>query len=225
MLRPKARLLTMYRVGGFACDELDVARISRRTGWLSGEGLAVFVRGALERRGLDDVSIVHSRALLDVDLYGRAVTGGEGSVEACRAAIAAHVEQVCGEAKPRQTSHDRMQLVHPRTARKWLVLGHVKSPPHWTLLEIRWRERKILFYDSFSRAGGYAVTLESAVRAFLRICEELLEEQLDVDQLEWIPELVSVAVWSTAALTSRNAASGASDERMGLRAIRRGGRV
>lgn len=84
-----------YHAGGFFCDDEDLARITKRTGWLSGQGLAVFVRGELQKRGLDDISIVHPRMLLDVEMYGRAVVHGEGSVEACRAAIEKGLSEVC----------------------------------------------------------------------------------------------------------------------------------
>lgn len=80
--------------------------------------------------------------------------------------------------------------MHPERARKWLVLGHVQAPPHWTLLEIRWNESKICFYDSFARVGGYAEALESSVRQFLTLCEEFLQVELDVANLHWVPELV-----------------------------------
>lgn len=97
-----------------------------------------------------------------------------------------------------------VQLVHPNQARKWLVLGHVKSPPHWTLLEIRWRDRKICFYDSFSRIGGYADILERSVRQFLRLCEELLNVQLEVDALEWVPETVRASISSVYAVAEHS---------------------
>lgn len=80
------------------------------------------------------------------------------------------------------------------------MLGHVKSPPHWTLLEIRWRERKIYFYDSFSRVAGYAAVLEATVRQFLHLCEELLHVELHIDTLEWVPEMVSHLLSSVYAL-------------------------
>lgn len=96
-MRPKARQLTTYRIADFFCDESDVARIAQRTGWLSGEGLAVFLQGELQRLKLTDVSIVYSRTLLDVELYGRAVIDGEGSVDACLEAVKTRLAQVRGE--------------------------------------------------------------------------------------------------------------------------------
>lgn len=81
-------------------------------------------------------------------------------------------------------------MVPPVTARKWLVLGHVQSPPHWTLLEVRWRERKIYFYNSFARVGGYARKLEASMRQFLRICEGFFDVELDVEGLIWVGEQV-----------------------------------
>lgn len=66
----------------------------------------------------------------------------------------------------------------------------MQSPPHWTLLEVRWHERKIYFYDSFSRVGGYAAKLEASTRQFLRICEGFFDVQLDVEALVWVGEQV-----------------------------------
>lgn len=52
------------------------------------------MRGELQKRALEDISIVHSRALLDVELYTQAVADGEGSVEACLAAVETQLKQV-----------------------------------------------------------------------------------------------------------------------------------
>lgn len=83
------------------------------------------------------------------------------------------------------------------------MLGHVESPPHWTLLEIRFKAGKIFFYDSFARVGGYAATLESSVRLFLTLCEELLHVKLDVSRLLWIPEQVRAQGQGEHVLTPR----------------------
>lgn len=83
-----------------------------------------------------------------------------------------------------------LQLHPPRIAKKWLILGHVASPPHWTLIEVRWRDRKIYFYDSFAREGGYASDLERKTRLLLHLCEEHYEEPVDAAAFEWVAEKV-----------------------------------
>lgn len=73
--------LERYRAGSFTCDAIDLDRVIERTGWLSGEGLAVFLRGQLQERGIPDIGVVHPRTLLDVELYVDAVLEGDGTAE------------------------------------------------------------------------------------------------------------------------------------------------
>lgn len=85
--------LARYRAGSFMCDDIDLERVINRTGWLSGEGLAVFVQGQLEDRGITDISVVHPRTLLDVELYIAALLDGDGTAE--RAPIDCALAEVC----------------------------------------------------------------------------------------------------------------------------------
>lgn len=68
-------------MGSFSCDDVDLERVVQRTGWLSGEGLAVFLRGELQTRGIPDISVVHPRMLLDVEIYVSALLDGNGTAE------------------------------------------------------------------------------------------------------------------------------------------------
>lgn len=70
------------------------------------------------------------------------------------------------------------------------MVGHVPSPPHWTLLEIRWAEKAIAFYDSFACQGGYAADLERKMRQLLRICASTYEMEIDDASFTWIGEQV-----------------------------------
>lgn len=224
--RVKKKKLVNYRAGSFLCDDLDVERIARRTGWLSGEGLAVFVQGQLDVRGHRDISVVHPRTLLDVELYHEALLEGEGGGSAERATIDRALSQVRDVYRDLHSAHC-VQLVHPAEARKWLVLGHVASPPHWTLLEIRWQERKIFFYDSFARVGGYAAKLDASVRQFLQMCEVYFNAQLDVERLVWVGEQVrnSGRYISLRMRTDNMPAACATNEQLGLRSVCCSGRM
>lgn len=90
----RTKLLANYRAGAFACDDIDLERVVARTGWLSGEGLAVFLQAELDARKLVDISIVHPRTLLDVELYHTALMDGEGDCEIARAPVDRALAQV-----------------------------------------------------------------------------------------------------------------------------------
>ncbi|KZV88473.1 hypothetical protein EXIGLDRAFT_772669, partial [Exidia glandulosa HHB12029] len=165
-IRPK------YSAGMFSCDDVDLERVCSATAWLSGDGIAVFLQKQLMEQNLDDISIVHSRVLHDITLYELALQESEIKGAQYRAPIESALAT----------------LVSPSLARKWLILGHVPSPPHWTLLEIRWAERTVFFYDSFARRGGYELDLDRATRRLLRICEEYFRVTLDGDSFTWVGE-------------------------------------
>lgn len=93
--RLRAKKLARYRAGTFSCDDIDLERVVARTGWLSGEGLAVFLQGQLDARQLLDISIVHPRTLLDVELYHAGLLEGVEDCEAGRAPVDNALAQVC----------------------------------------------------------------------------------------------------------------------------------
>lgn len=80
--------------------------------------------------------------------------------------------------------------IAPETPEKWLVLGHVLYPGHWTLVEIRWRSRTLHFYDSYANKNGYAVAIQKDTRTFLTLCGQFWDKDLQVDSWSWIGEQV-----------------------------------
>lgn len=90
----RKKVLVRYRTGSFICDDIDLERVVSRTGWLSGEGLAVFVEGRRQACGLQDVSVVHPRTLRDVQLYQDALLDGDGDGEGERAAVTRALAEV-----------------------------------------------------------------------------------------------------------------------------------
>lgn len=186
----------------------------------------MFVQRQLEVRGHRDISVIHPRTLVDVELYHEALLEGEEDGSAERAPIDRALGQVSSVYCDCIVAHC-VQVVPPAEARKWLVLGHVASPPHWTLLEIRWQERKIFFYDSFARVGGYAAKLDRSVRQFLQICEVFFDVQLDVEGLVCVGEQVRnfARQVSMCMRTNDMLATCTANEQLGLRSVHCSGRV
>lgn len=88
----------------------------------------------------------------------------------------------------------RLKLPRPEDSDKWLVVVHVEMPRHWTLVELRWSERSIHFYDSFSAIGGYASVVEQQIRGLLSICEGFFKQDLSVAEWRWVGEQVRARV-------------------------------
>lgn len=73
---------------------------------------------------------------------------------------------------------------------KWLVLAHVPSPQHWTLVQVCWATRTLHYYDSFSMKGGYAKGVERKVRDLLALCGEHFQIAMKPKDWVWMGEQV-----------------------------------
>lgn len=83
-----------YRAEHFSCDDVDLDRVVKRYGWLSGPGLGTFLHGEVMERNLNDISIVDSRVLADVAILERDVAADGSNYARLLQPIQKHLEQV-----------------------------------------------------------------------------------------------------------------------------------
>ncbi|KZV96305.1 hypothetical protein EXIGLDRAFT_765408 [Exidia glandulosa HHB12029] len=170
---------TKYWTDRFSCDDDDFVRMTDRTAWLSGTGLAVFADIQLKRARAERhpvalaADLVHPELFWDIVNFQAALEEGKDNE--------AQANKECVFRKLAKT-------LHPNLSEKWLVLSHIVRPQHWTLVELRWRAREIRFYDSFSKAGGYAADVEERTRILLSLCEEHYKIVLRPEEWQWIGE-------------------------------------
>ncbi|KZV90036.1 hypothetical protein EXIGLDRAFT_771164 [Exidia glandulosa HHB12029] len=169
----RGRYEIRYRSGRFYCDSVDLRRLDSPVAWLSGDGLAVFAELMLKSSGVTSVDVVHPEVLLNVERLTRATARGDSSdAEVARSLVAKELELT----------------LRPTGSVKWLVLAHVPSPQHWTLVEVRWATRTIHYYDSFSTTGGYAKGVEKRVRGLLKLCGEHFKIEPNAAEWVWVGE-------------------------------------
>lgn len=106
----------------------------------------------------------------------------------------------------RYSSNLHPQVPPPSTARKWLIVVHIESPQHWTLLEVRWRKRELRFYDSLAAHGSYDLLVKSSVLGLLALCEQLYNCSLHVESWNWIGEQVRRGFYAIHVLTDISSA-------------------
>ena len=84
----------------------------------------------------------------------------------------------------------------PGACEKWLIMAHVVAPMHWTLVEVRWNARKIMFYDSFSARSGYADSIQDQVRRLIQFGHNELQWSFEESEFEWVGEQVChIIMW------------------------------
>ena len=101
----------------------------------------------------------------------------------------------------------KAQLPPPDKAGTWIIVAHVETPQHWTLVEVCWLTRELRFYDSFSNEDGYARRIEDTARTFLTVCEQIYRCDLSPSAWKWVPEKVSMAICRSPLAFTNNDAS------------------